>query len=66
MACFGPFQYVIGGIYGFINVKVVLNKATDAKFRVNLLLRLTKTLIGHFEPMILSFQILFSILRALI
>ena len=30
MACFGPFQYVICGIYGLINVKIVLNKATDA------------------------------------
>ena len=30
MECFGPFQYVICGIYGLINVKIVLNKATDA------------------------------------
>ena len=27
---FGSFQYVICGIYGLINVKIVLNKATDA------------------------------------
>ena len=25
MACFGPFQYVICGIYGLINAKSVLN-----------------------------------------
>ena len=30
MACSDPFQYVICGIYGLINVKTVLNKATDA------------------------------------
>ena len=30
MACFGPFQYVICGIYGLINLKIVLNKAIDA------------------------------------
>ena len=30
MACFRPFQYVICGINLLINVKVVLNKATDA------------------------------------
>ena len=30
MACFGSFQYVICGINGLINVKIVLNKATDA------------------------------------
>ena len=29
MACFGPFQYVICGIHGLINVKSVLNKVTD-------------------------------------
>ena len=29
MVCFGPFQYVIRGIYGLINVKIILNKATD-------------------------------------
>ena len=29
MACFDPFQYVIYGIYGLINVKIVLNKVTD-------------------------------------
>ena len=26
----GPFQYVIRRIYSLINVKIVLNKATDA------------------------------------
>ena len=30
MACFGPFQYMICGIYDLIKVKIVLNKATDA------------------------------------
>ena len=30
MACFGPFQYVICGIYGLIHMKIVLNKAADA------------------------------------
>ena len=29
MARFGPFQYMICGIFGLINVKIVLNKATD-------------------------------------
>ena len=28
--CFCPFQYVICGIHVLINVKIVLNKATDA------------------------------------
>ena len=30
MVCFGPLQDMICGIYGLINVKIVLNKATDA------------------------------------
>ena len=30
MVCFGPFQYMICGIYDLIKVKIVLNKATDA------------------------------------
>ena len=28
--CFGPFQHVICGIYGLINVKTMLNKAPDS------------------------------------
>ena len=66
-------------IYGLINVKIVLNKATDAIpvknlifalvlifLHVNLSCRWTITLIGRFEALILSFKILFSILYALI
>ena len=30
MTCFATFQYVVCAIYGLINVKAVLNKATDA------------------------------------
>ena len=30
MVRFGPLQDMICGIYGLINVKIVLNKATDA------------------------------------
>ena len=61
MACYDPFQYEICGIYGLINVKIILNNATDAIpvynlifasvlifFHVNLSCRWTKTLIGHF------------------
>ena len=29
MVCFGPFQYEICGIYGLINVKIILKKSTD-------------------------------------
>ena len=73
MACFGTFQYVICGIYGLINVKIVLNKATDAFpvkkvltfFHINLSGRWTKILIGRFKALILPFKI-FSILSALI
>ena len=65
--------------YSLINVKTALNKAADAIpaqnvilasllifFQVNLSCGWIKTLIGHFEVLILPFKRLFSILSALI
>ena len=79
MVCFGPFQYEICGVYGLINVKIILKKSTDGIpvsnlifvsvlifFHINLLCHWTKTLIGRVEALILSFKILFIILSALI
>ena len=78
MAYFGSFKYMICGIHGLINVKIVLkwsywcNSSIKPHFCISFNFfiykfvgRWTKTFTGRFEVLILSFKILFSSLSAL-
>ena len=80
IARFGPFSYVICGIYSFIKLKILLSKTTSGVpvwnlivapvlifvFHVNLSCCWSETLIACFKVLILSFKIFISILSALI